>query len=664
MKNSNSNFTRQSLQERVDEINNYIDSNWGKLLLLEIFEEVPLDLRDELLEGLGTFYSLQMVRYFQLLNTEYGKEYETICQRVLHKYSLAGFDTADEKPYALEFFKAYASCSRHTGRISLDIAWQRGAGRLYVEYFFLTFNADGIYSLIVVEDVSQSQYEKDHNLLSNMVELDYPEACYFVSEAYKLNVRYMSRPALGRFIYRRYLEENVTLTAASARALNRKVSARLTPRQLGNSMFHALRYQDYDYLLSIIDEQLIKGELFYQFKAAITPGAFMMEGQVEEVRASGENAKLKATSVILQDREVYKSEYQLHMKKDQRDYWSIVDIKLVSHDLVEPESVWNPLALQVYCRVYEILDLDELFDFLDRIDNIREVEELPYGIHMRLTCYEDDLNHGVSFMTGVIADLIVNMDEFVIISQQPEIVDQFHRMFCEGYYLFLAQRGEYEVSLDRAYSYLSGQYFNFEEVLFSDVSDFVYEDGMRYITVRYFVKDRDKARQKLGELDTYTLELYDHARVYYELDREFDPPDFKAEYILGGNWLTVSTFGEKEMNAVRKEFEADMYDALEFDGLEMQDEGLFTILEPDVKKQYPQLESWLKELYLNKWYHSRLQGLRGMSPSEACQTEEGARLLWSMMKKIRLKEKKRQMEGFGHRIGLKEYLRKIDLKLR
>ncbi|HPT69584.1 MAG TPA: hypothetical protein PKW50_05500, partial [Syntrophomonas sp.] len=66
--------------------------------------------------------------------------------------------------------------------------------------------------------------------------------------------------------------------------------------------------------------------------------------------------------------------------------------------------------------------------------------------------------------------------------------------------------------------------------------------------------------------------------------------------------------------------------------------------------------------YLNKWYHSHLNSLRGMSPSEACQTEEGTRLLWSMFKKIRQKEKKRQMNGFRYRIGLKEYLRKVDLK--
>lgn len=662
MNNNNGYFTKQMLQQRAEEINNYIDSNWGKLLLLEIFEENPLDLRESFLEGLGTIYNQEMVSYFQLINTEYGREYGALCQRSLTKYRLAGIKTTEEEAFDYPFYKAYASCSRHTGRISLDVAWHTDRGRLYVECFFLTFNPDGIYSLFVVEDIAQSQYEKDHGMMVDMIELDYPEACFLVSQAYKLNVRYMSRPALGKFIYQRYLNELVEFPVAQANALNRKISARLTPRQLGNSLFHALRYQDYNYLLSILDAQLISGQLFYQFKKAINPGAFIMEGQVEEVRASGEYAQLNAFSVILQEREVYKSEYKLDLKKDQQGYWSITDIKLVSHQLIEPESVWNPFALRVYCRVYEIMDLDELFDVLDRVENIREVEELPYGIHMRLTCYEDDFNHGVSFMTGVIADLIINMDEFVIISQEKEVVDQFHKIFCDGYYPFLVQRGEYEISLANAYSFLSGQYSNFEDILLVDENDLVYEDGMRFVSVRYFVKDRVKVLHKLGGLNAKIIDLYDGIKVYYELDDRFEPADFRAEYMLGSNWLTVSSFGEREMNSIRQHFEENMYEALEFDGLEVREEGLFSILDMEVKKRYSDLEATLKELYLNKWYHSHLHSLRGMSPSEACQSEEGTRLLWSMLKKIRLKEKKRQMDGFSYQIGLKEYLRKIDLK--
>ncbi|HZK87364.1 MAG TPA: hypothetical protein VFC40_05330, partial [Syntrophomonas sp.] len=68
MKNNKGNYPRQMLQEQVDEINNLIESNGGKLLLLEMFEDIPLDSRAEFLEGLGSFYSPQMVSYFTLLN--------------------------------------------------------------------------------------------------------------------------------------------------------------------------------------------------------------------------------------------------------------------------------------------------------------------------------------------------------------------------------------------------------------------------------------------------------------------------------------------------------------------------------------------------------------------------------------------------------------------
>jgi hypothetical protein len=77
---------------------------------------------------------------------------------------------------------------------------------------------------------------------------------------------------------------------------------------------------------------------------------------------------------------------------------------------------------------------------------------------------------------------------------------------------------------------------------------------------------------------------------------------------------------------------------------------------------YPDLEHYIKEMYLNKWYNSQLVTLRGLSPSEACQTEEGTRLLWTMFKKIKQKEKRRFRSGETSQINLKEYIRKVDLK--
>ncbi len=660
------NFPRPILKSLADDIKNLVDTTEGRLLVLELLEEIPGDIRTEVLEGLSSFYSPHMVCFFNLLKMEYGKEYESICNRSLLKYSLAGLDVDYKLPTPNHFYKAYASCSRHTGRMTLDIAWEMDDHKLYVECFFLTFSSDGIHSFFIVEDIPVNQYEKDRGLTNDMIEVSYIESCHLLSEAYKLNVRYMSRPALGKFMYQKYLDEQNEFSTEELSALLRKVSARLTPRQLGNSFFHALRYQDYNYILSILaDKQPFQAVLLHQLNNAIHPGALLMEGQVEEVRASNDSAELNAFSITLHERDVFRNEYLMRLGKDSLGNWCITYIERISTLQVDAGSNCNPFSMQVFCRVYEIMDMDELFDALDQVDDIREVEELPYGMHMRVTCFDDDFNHGVSFMTGVIADLVINADEFVVISRDKETIDEFHHLFTGEYSFALVQRGEYDISLASAYSYLNGQYINFEDILLNeenDASDLVFEDGMRFITARYIIKDRKKVLERLNELKSLQVELQEDLQVFYELETLSDKPSFLAEYILGNNWVSVSAFGDKDMNLIRQHFEHQMYDALEFDGLEIREDGIFAILSLDVKRQHPELESALKEMYLNKWYHSHLPTLRGMSPLEASQTEEGTRLLWTMFKCIKKKEKKRKMQGDGKRIGLKEYLRKVDMK--
>lgn len=663
MKNKKSYFPRQMLKSLVEDINNLVESKEGKLLALELLEEIPVEIRADVLEGLGSFYSYQMACFFNLLKLEYGKEFAPIANRVLTKYSLAGLNTDYSPPVMGNFYKAYASVSRHTGRITLDVAWTSGTGKLYVECFFLAFSSDGIQSFFIIEDMADAQYEKDRGLLNNMVEVSYAECCFLLTDAYKLNVRYMSRPALGKFLYQKYLDEKNDFSPAQVSMVLRKVSARLTPRQLVNSLFHALRYQDYNYMLSILDdEQSEQGSVFHQLNNLINPGNLIMEGQVEEVHGSNDSAELKAFSITLHERKVYRNEYMICLIKNTEGHWLISNIERTSRVQVESSSSWNPFSMQVYCRVYEILDMDVLFDVLDQLENIREVEELPYGMHMRVTCFNDDFNQGISFMTGVIADLVINADEFVVVSQNKKVLDEFQLIFNDEYSSALLPRGEYEISLASVYSYLSGQYANFEDILLNEDSDLAFEDGMRFITARYIVKDRDKVLHRLDGIKALQVVLHDDQKVYYELENRADNPGFFAEYILGNNWVTVSAFGDRDMSLIRHKFEDNMYDALEFDGLEIREDSIFTILGMDVKKQFPELESALKEMYLNKWYHSHLPTLQGMSPSEACQTEEGTRLLWTMFKRIKQKEKKRQIQGDIKRIGLKEYMNKVDLK--
>ena len=320
MKNKKSAFPRPVLKSLVEDINNLVESQEGKLLALELLEEIPAEIRGDVLEGLGSFYSPQMACFFNLLKLEYGKEYEVIANRTLAKYSLAGLNIDYTPPSKGQFHKAYASASRHTGRMTLDVAWENGNQNLYVECFFLTFSSDGIQGFFIIEDIPRGQYEKDRGSLNDMVELTYEECCFLLTHAYKLNVRYMSRPALGKFLYQKYLDEEIDFSPTEVSVVLRKVSARLTPRQLGNSFFHALRYQDFNYILSILaDDQPGQGSLFYQLNKVINPGNLLMEGQVEEVRGSTDNAELNAFSITLHERKVYRNEYIIRLFKNTED---------------------------------------------------------------------------------------------------------------------------------------------------------------------------------------------------------------------------------------------------------------------------------------------------------------------------------------------------------
>jgi hypothetical protein len=98
----------------------------------------------------------------------------------------------------------------------------------------------------------------------------------------------------------------------------------------------------------------------------------------------------------------------------------------------------------------------------------------------------------------------------------------------------------------------------------------------------------------------------------------------------------------------------------EFKRLEL--DKVFDILTAEIKKEYPDLEPFLKDIYLNKWYNSQLPTLHGMSPCEAYQTEEGTRLLWAMFKKIKDRNGKRCGPGPIAGIQLKEYIRKLEQK--
>jgi hypothetical protein len=656
-------FPRAALKNLVQDIVKLVKTNEGRLLVLELFEEIPYEIRSNVVDGLSSFYEKEMVWFFYLLKWEYGSELEASCDRALDKYKMAGIDITEPHFFEGTFYRAFATCTRQTSRVTLDVAWKTDAKGVTVEGFYLTFSPDGIYSFFVTEDMPVSQFEQDREILTEMVELDYLQTCRLIQSAYKFNIRHMSRPALGKFLYQKYLDMKCGSDQDYTRDLIHKLSDKLTPRQIVNSMFHAVRYQDFDYVSSLWPENMFPQTLFFQqFNNINKPGTLLLEGQIRDVHGSSDLVNVAAYLISIIEGEVYSTDFKIELTRCESGRWFIRTLKMTDREKINTTANLNPLNTRVFCRVYEICGIDELFDILDRVDNIREVEELPYGMHMRVTSFEDDFNHGISLLSGVIADLVINGDEFVVIAQDHATISEFDELLMSNYAEPVEFLGEYEVNLIEAFDYLAGQYENFEDVLISQERQSAFEDGMKYITARYLVKDRPQVISRLHELSDVQIDLPDDVLVFYQNENHMDDSVFLAEYILESNWITVSTFGEKDFSSVRHNFENNMYNYLEFDGLEVHEEGVFGILTEDVKKRYPDLENYIKEMYLNKWYNSQLVTLRGLSPSEACQTEEGTRLLWTMFKKIKQKEKRRFRSGETSQINLKEYIRKVDLK--
>lgn len=659
MKKKKAYFPRPILRSLVNDIQKLVGDHDGRLFILEIFEEIPHDLRPLLVENLSSFYEPAMSDFFYLLKAEYGKEIDSVCNRALEKYSLSGIPINPVQFFKGTFYKAYATPSRHTSRIALDVAWHTENQGLHVECFYLSYNSDGLYNFLLVEDMPVKQYERDREDLAEMIPVSYNEVCYLISQAYELNVRNMTRPALGKFLYQKYLGNEKALNAREEWELFNRLSPRLGPRQLVNAFFRVWREKDWSYI-----SYITSGEFLAQLMPLFSVSMQLIEGQVEEVYASRTDARVYSRTVSLQERECYKEELVFYLTRKNGHGWEISQGERLSRENVNALSEVNPLNTKVFCRVYEIIDLDDLFETLERIDNMRQVEELPYGIHMRVTYEEDDFNQGVTMLTGVIADLIVNGEELVIVTSDfPTLMDFHHLLMCDAEES-VSSRGEYEVNMLTVYSYLSGQYLYFEDVIAAEEDDLMPEDGMRFITTRYLIKERDQVMARINQLKNMQVDISDNYQVFYQFEKTGNPQSFMAEYLLGSSWVEVSAFGENDMSKARKIFETGLYNCLEYDGMEIREGGLFNILTPELKKEQPELEALLKEFYLNKWYYSHLTSLSGMSPSEASQTEEGTRLLWTMFKQIKQKENAVGNRNQQFRIHLKEYVRTVEQKKR
>lgn len=655
---------RAILKRFQEDIIKLTGSHEGRLFILELLEEMPFEIRPAIIEGLSGFHQPALIELYHLVKREYGQEYESCCNRALEKYKLMGMCVDDPIEFQGKFYTAYASCSRQTGRLALDIAWDTGRNGMHVECFYLTYHSEGIHSFFVVEDMSLVQYLRDRKLTIDMVEISYEEACFLINEAYQTNLLNLSRPALGKYLYDKYLLDCVSLGTQAERKLLRNISTRLSPRQIVNTLFHCLKYKDYEYIFSMLSPSCFSRKEDFHPEKLIAAENLLLEGGVKEVQGHPDSALVKAYAISVKDREFYCSEYSFDLYRDSKGLWLISSIETIKHYKMDCSAKTNPFCAPVFCHVYEIIDIDGLIQKLDEIDSIREIKELPYGMHMRITCQEDDMNNGISFMSGVVADLVINGEEFVIISSDKSNLIELQHYIDGDSQGVVALQGEYEVQTATAYRYLGGHYVSFEDILWQENGETAFEDGMRMICARYLVRNWQKVSGVIKGHSRVHLSLDSDYQVYYQIDEDDKEPGFFAEYILGPNWITLSTFGDRDMKDARQRFETELFDCLEFDGMEIREDSIFDVLPLEVKKERPDLLDFLKDSYLNKWYYSRLVNLKGMSPFEACQTLEGSRMLWAMFKKIKLRENNRYVSGRANNIFLYEYIRKVEQKKR
>ena len=641
-----------------EDIRSLVKTNEGLLLAMEIIDEIPRDLRPHVIDGLASFGIPEMIDFFHVIKVEYGKEVENTCNRGLEKLQMKGVEKESSPVAKKEFFKAYVTRTRHTGQVTLDVAWVNDENLLDVECFFLSYNADGIHGFFVISEMPIAEYEADRRMLPDMIQISYEEACFMIKEAHNYNIKYMTRPALGKFLYRKYLGNESVLNKRAESALVLRLCPELEPRELVNTFFYAHRYKDVSLITSILTPEPKSRELIFNgLEDMLRPDVMLVEGQTIEVKVTRGRSTVKAYSIHVEEENLYRSDFAFQLVQiEQR--WFINTMTRNGFRLINENREGSPFQDKVHCYVYEILDLDRLFEILEEFDDIREVGELPFGVHLRLAELEASVGSGVFFLSDVMADIVINGDELVIIARNKANASDIDDLVVKSN--SVEPLAYHQVEIITAYTYLSGQYISFHDMLKNDKQEFLFEDGLKLLTARYSFKDKERVHNRLKTLQTPSYKFPGAFEVYYEYE---DPPGaLRAEYVLGNNWVTVSAFGEKDLSRVREQFEDGLREYLEYEGMEIKSEGIFELITIDVKKQYPELEDRLKKAYLEKWFESKLKPLRGMTPQDAAKSVEGKRLLWTMFKDMKRNEKLRQDMGVRNVINLRQYMQKVDIK--
>lgn len=646
----------------VADIKRFVHDNEGRFMILEVAREIPHEIKKHLLEELSLFYDEDLAVFFKLFLEEYDEEFKPVCVRALNKYRMAGCDVDNISFREGTFYKAYASLSRQSGSITLEVAWQTGSRCLDIECFYLSYGTEGIHSFMLLGDMPARRYEAERRQALDMVELDLKEVCLLVRQAYEVNKRNMTRPATGRFLYKKYLDTEIEVGEEEVYSLTCKLSPELMPTQLINSFFYALKQKDYTYIASVLDRQKLPLKKVKKlFAPVIIPGNLLLEAKADEAYLEGDMVKVSGHLCLMDKEGIYRYDYVFVVDKDENLKGKINDIQIADRSRTDAYLGLKPDKKAFYCLVYEIADIDELFIWLEGIRLLKVVGELPRGIHLRISPLydEEEWDNGISFLGPGEVDIVINGDELVIICLDDDFLNELDEEIERELEETLEFKGRYEVDLMAVYSYIEGQYASFEDIAVSREEEKSFSGGMRFLSARYLVKNYRQVYDFLALVSDHFYDLNDYC-IFYRLEKDEKEPLFLAEYILDEEYLTVSAFGEDDLSRLRDDLAEKVCDYLEFVGIETRREGLFAVLSPEVKRSYPQLEMVLKEFYLNKWVKSSLPLLKGMTPREAFQSPEGQRMLWDMFKQMKKSENSWQNKSCI--IKFRDYMSKLENK--
>ncbi|WP_143156837.1 hypothetical protein [Thermosyntropha lipolytica] len=651
---------KQILRGIVEDIKKFIDDNEGRLIILEVAKEIPPDLKKQLLEELALFYDEDLAVFFRLFLEEYEEEFKPVCMRALNKYRMAGYDIDAISFQEGVFHKAYASLSRESGSVSLEVAWKKGGRYVDIEYFYLSYGLEGIHSFALVSDMPIRRYDADRRQVSDMVKLDWEEVCLLIQKAYEVNRKNMISPPTGRFIYKKYLEAEVKAEEEKIYDLTLKLCSDLLPGQLINSFFYALKQKDYIYIASLLDRsRLALTDIKDLFAGVLKPGHLLLEAKADTVSRKEDGALVNGHLCLLEREGVYKYNYVFRINQSEDLRWKLFDVKLVAKSSMPAYHNWEPDKKGFFCSVYDIADIDGLFVWLEEIRLLKVVGEIPRGIHLRISPLydQDEWYNGVSFLGPGEVDLVINGDELVVVCLDADFLADLDEEIANELGEAVELKGRYEVDLLAVYSYIEGQYTFFEDVARSKDEEETSLGGVRFLSARYLVKNYARVYDFLALTGDCFYPLPDYT-IFYRLEKDGEEDLFGAEYILDKEYLTVSAFGEDDLRCRRDELSIKLCDDLEFMGMEIRREGIFAVLTSEVRRFYPGLEAVLKELYLNKWLKSRLPVLKGMTPGEAFQSREGQILLWDMFKQMKRSENSLQKKAC--KVKFKDYINKLE----